>query len=630
RGPQGTLYGRNTTGGAVSIYTNDPTDTLGGSVDVSAGNYSAYNAVGVVNVPLAPGLAARLVVQRGEHGGYVKDLAGHDLADQNAEYYRLKVRADLGENVRAVLSASYQHNRTGGTPFKLAGIAPNNGAIVSEVVAEQYLAGGGASSGLGAALGDPARIAQARATLNSYANLPDFYTTGGTAQNYSIFTGHNLGLNVEAKLPHQLTLRSISGYSDIDRNNQNEQDGTPFSVLTPHLRTQAKFVSEELQLLGGDPNFNWVAGVFASDEKGTDGSVTVTIPAISAANPNIQDASIENKSTAVFGQANWRFLPQWGLTAGYRYSNDDRTLISRNRNPVSGCLVPAPGVVVVVPSNPSTSQCPRTFSNSFTGSSWLASVNYRPSEAVMIYVKAARGYRTGGENLRGSSTATSFASFAPETTTEYEVGAKTDLLDRRLRLNVAAYYDDYKNIQRSVIVPTPTGASATIVTNAAAGKIKGVEAEAEFHPIRQLTLTASYGLVDAKYDSFRDLTGDRSQEGFGVPKTTWGVGGRYVAPTAAGDLSLDMDYRWQSKVALAPETASLSQVTQKAFGLLNGRIALQIEAWDAEVSIFGKNITAEEYYVSATSLERALGYNVVQIGDPRTYGVEFKKRFGGI
>src|SRR5207342_1027910 len=110
-----------------------------------------------------------------------------------------------------------------------------------------------------------------------------------------------------------------------------------------------------------------------------------------------------------------------------------------------------------------------------------------------------RGYRSGGHNIRGNTTQASFATFSPEAVIEYEIGAKSVWLDHRLRLNVAAFYDDYTNIQRSVIIAAPNGAPVTVITNAASAKVKGVEVEAEFRPIQQLTLSAAYGLVDAKY-----------------------------------------------------------------------------------------------------------------------------------
>jgi hypothetical protein len=178
---------------------------------------------------------------------------------------------------------------------------------------------------------------------------------------------------------------------------------------------------------------------------------------------------VRNRSGAVFAQANWEFIDGWRLTGGARYSSDRREIISLNTN-AGVCIVPAPSVQSTPPG---ASQCPRAFEKTFSKPSWLASVDHQFTPDILGYAKASRGYRTGGFNYRGANEQETFASFKPESVTEYEVGAKTELFDRHLRFNVAAYHDDYSDIQRSITVPTSGGAPATIVTNAAKARING-------------------------------------------------------------------------------------------------------------------------------------------------------------
>jgi iron complex outermembrane receptor protein len=650
RGPQGTLYGRNSTGGALSLYTNDPTDAYGASVEARYGNYDAWNVVGIANIPITEGLSLRLVGQRGQHDGYGHDGLGRELADESSTFLRGKLKAELGEKVTAVLSANYQRNRSGGHIFKLAGLAPSpipgvqglpataeaaleTGAIntlqflaLTQPATYCRLVGGCPPASPGAAAAAAVTgLASATARLASLVG-GDPYASGGTFRQFAHFKSASVSLDVRAELTEDISLRSISGYQEIDRSTAEDLDGSPFEILHPVLFAHDKFVSQELQLLGGDERFNWVAGAFFSYEDGTDGSTTVALARLNPTNPNQQFGAVTNVSRAVFGQANWQFAPKWTLSLGARYSSDKRKLESRNAN-ATGCTVPAPGVT---DTPPGASQCPRVFSDTFSDPSWLASLSYRPSDDILLYSKVARGYRTGGQNLRGSNNILTFGSFEPEKVTEYEAGLKSYLLDGRLRLNLAAYYDDYQNIQRSVIVPAASGAAVTIVTNAAKGKIKGIEAEAVFRPTSQFSLTATAGLTDAKYDKFADLTGDRTHETFGVPKWTAGVSARYEIPLSAGELAFQLDYNWQDKVVLGPDAPNPEQVTQKSYGLLNGRISLKLDRWDAEVAVFGKNLTDEEYATGAVSLQRSLGFNNLIIGEPRTYGIEFRKRFGGI
>jgi iron complex outermembrane receptor protein len=256
----------------------------------------------------------------------------------------------------------------------------------------------------------------------------------------------------------------------------------------------------------------------------------------------------------------------------------------------------------------------------------LLSLDYKFTPNVLGYAKATRGYRTGGLNLRGRNTIEGFSPFEPETVTEYEVGFKSSFFDRALRLNVSAYYDDYTNIQRSSSVLTAAGPQ-TFVNNAAKGRIQGFEGEATLH-VGQFTLSGSAGLTDAKYKSFATAAGDRSRESFGVPKWTLGTSARYAVPMSGGELAFQIDASYRSKVELVPETPSLAQVTQKGYGLVNGRISYSIESWGTEIAVFARNLTDTVYYDNASNLEAALGYNYKFTGDPRTFGVSIKKVFG--
>jgi iron complex outermembrane receptor protein len=617
RGPQGTLYGRNTTGGAMSIYSNDPTDQMGASVEASYGNYNAWELIGIANVPLTQDVALRVVAQHREHDGYGENAAGQDLANENSTYLRAKLKAQLGDRITATVSGSYQRGSNNGPIVKLAGLAPT------------AIPGGNAVAEIALELGLPLTaegLTEASGILASYVG-GDPYKSGVLGNTSSFFESWSVGLDLNFEITDDISFRSITGYQHLKRANYSDADGTPFDIISAErLTPQDGYFSQEWQVLGKTGILQWVAGVYMGLESGREYSPSVALPMLSAANPSVTDGRVRNNTYAGFGQVTAELATGLRLTAGARYSVDDRQLIVANTT-AGLCAVPKGGYASTIAGGPN-SQCPRKFSTTFSDPSWLVSLDYKAAPGILTYAKIARGYRTGGWNLRGRNTIEGFSSFDPETVTEYEVGFKSDLFDRMLRLNFAAFYDDYKGIQRSASVAT-AGGPQTFVNNAASGRIQGFELESTLH-LGDFTLSGSTGLTDAKYKRFLTATGDRSHESFGIPKWTAGLSGRYVVPLESGDLAFQLDGSYRSKIELVPETPTVSQVTQKAYALVNGRISYEIKAWDAEVAIFGRNLTDKVYYEIASNLESSIGYNYLITGDPRTFGISFKKKFGGI
>jgi iron complex outermembrane receptor protein len=628
RGPQGTLYGRNTTGGALSIYSAQPSDEFGASIQLKGGNYGFFEGTAIANVPLGEGLSSRFVVQHGEQDGLGSDGLSNDVASENRTYVRGKIKAG-GGSIRAVLTGVYSRVHTGGALLKLSGLAPAsscptrglNGCIAAfQAVAELY--------GL-AGLANPAQRAAGAAALESFLG-GDPLKSGSLYKAFSTYESEEVNLDVSADLSDTITLRSLTGYQHFKRGNNTDDDGTPFTILNATQRTREEYVSQEVQLLGDMNPLQWVIGAYFGRETGREVSTSVAIPLLNPSS-TITDGQVINRSLAVFAQATWAFATDSRVTAGVRYSSDRRTLITRTRDSTGVCLVPT-GALTGAPTNPANgpAMCPRTFQNTYSKPSWLISADHRFSPELFAYAKVARGYRTGGQNLRGTFVETSFQPFAPEIVTEYEVGIKTDLLDRRLRINIAAFYDDYKNIQRSITIPTLRPSPSTIVTNAAKGEIKGIEAELEAKLSSMFSVGGSASLTDAKYKKFIDLIGDRTDESFGVPKWMASVHAQVNAPTSLGDLTGQISYDWQSTTVLAPDAQFDSQVTQKAYGLLNGRVALDLDEINGTVAVYGRNMLNKKYASGAIAVDRALGFNAVVYGEPARVGVELTLRLGGM
>jgi iron complex outermembrane receptor protein len=627
RGPQGTLYGRNTTGGAIALYTNDPVNKVEGLVQGSFGNYKSWELLGVLNVPLNEKLAVRIVGQHNEHGAYGHDGLGAPLLKERSTFVRGKIKAEPVEGFTATLSGSYQDSSNSGAIVHLIDVRPptNGGAAVSDFSTSTLAV----AAGLGLAR-TPANLAIAQKKLESYIGAPpsNYYDSYSTLPQYSDTTIYNAGLDMTAELSDVISVRSLSGYQSIKRASQTDTDATPFPLIGGPRSTNVKYYSQELQLLGNVNSFNWVVGGYYGNERGHDRTVSDTVPAVSATSPTIYDATVRNKSVAVFGQATWEFAESWRLTGGARYSWDRRVLISRNSNRTNACVVPAPGFNAITAA-PESRLCPRKFVDKFSDPSWLISLDHELSQNVLVYAKVARGYRSGGRNFKGSGNIGTFIDFDPETTTEYEVGVKSYLFDRKVRFNLAAYYDDYKDVQKVATILLPgTLAFSSQTVNAAKARVKGFEADILWRVTDSFTLNAGVGQVDGKYKAFNDLLkGDRSNEPFDVPEWSFNVGARYVMDTSIGDLSFQGDYQWQDKFYIDPQSYKVVTFTQPSRGLFSGRSSLNIDSWNSKVSVYGKNLFDKKYLSSGAGPYESLGVDFAITGEPRTFGIEFSKRF---
>ncbi len=627
RGPQGTLYGRNTTGGAIALYTNDPVDKVEGLVQGSVGNYNAWELLSVLNVPLNDKLAVRVVGQHNQHGAYGHDSAGRPLLKEKSTYVRGKIKAEPFEGFTAVLSGSYQDASNSGAIVHLIDVRPpNNGGAAVADFSTSTLA---VAAGLGLTR-TPANLLTAQRVLESYRGAPpgSYYDSFSSLPQYSDTSIYNLGLDMTAELNDVISVRSLTGYQSIKRRSQTDTDATPFALIGGPRATRDKYYSEELQLLGNMGGLNWVIGAYYGNERGHDRTVSDTVPAVSASSPTIYDATVRNRSIALFAQSTWEFAPAWRVTGGARYSWDNRVLISANSNRTNPCVVPAPGFNAITAA-PESRLCPRKFVDKFSDPSWLLSLDHELSKDVLVYAKYARGYRSGGRNFKGSGNIGTFIDFQPETTTEYEVGVKSYLFDRKVRFNLAAYYDDYKNVQKVATILLPgTNAFSSQTVNAAKARVKGFEADILWRVTDSFTLNGGAGQVDGKYKQFIDLLkGDRSNEPFDVPEWSFNVGARYVLPTSIGDLSFQADYQWQDKFYIDPQSYKVVTFTQPARGLLGGRTTLNIDDWNAKVSVFGKNLTKKKYLSSGAGPYESLGVDFAIVGEPRILGIEFSKRF---
>ena len=324
---------------------------------------------------------------------------------------------------------------------------------------------------------------------------------------------------------------------------------------------------------------DWQAGLFYNKETGNELSISDTNNYVNQARASVApDADIKNTSKAAYAQAVYNVSSTFRVTGGIRYTKDGRFVDSHNRQ--DPALANAFNELPVVPDSraacftsvggggyPNCDYAASTHSHKIT---WLISADWRPVPQVMLYTSASRGYRTGGFSIQSPGSVpkdlntlqASFTPFLPEVVTNYEVGFKSDLLNRRLRVNGAVYYENYVNIQQQ-IRDTVNNTVITLIRNAAKAHPYGGELEVTAEPIDRLTLTGGLSYLHATYDTYfaRDSAGnllDLSNLVFAVPKWQYNLGAAYVIPVGVGDVRLNLNYTHTSKVDFRPGTPDRS------------------------------------------------------------------------
>ena len=644
KGPQGTLFGRNTTGGALNITTNQPTYEANGVLDLTYGSYNNLQVLAVANMPIvADRLAVRLVAQRILRDGYGRDFNGKEIQDDNVIAGRFHVRYDYSDSVNVLLSGDYNEQRN---------IGPNIIVTHDAMLARTNTATGGLGA-IAAQLGlNPALPADRLTAYNTWKRYYDRYAAGDWFDTYGTSPtsdpvkhyGLSGALTVDAG---GVVFKSITAWRKLWREQRQDLDGSPFDLLVTYLTTDATNFSQELQVAAIDgEGLDWQLGAFYNRETGNEFSASQSNLYVNSARASVTDGDVKNTSKAVYTQVVYNLSDQFRVTGGLRYTKDTRGLVSHNRIDPRFANVPIPPSTVArcnllnpAAGGPVFPNCNYAADVSFDKVTYLISGDYRPTDDLMFYASYSLGYRAGGFTAQGSSTLqpsvaalqAAFTPFEPEEVKNIEAGFKSEWLDRRLRINGAAYHQDYQNIQAQ-IRDVVNGNVITLIRNAAEAKLYGGELEVIARPTSQLDVNFGAAYVHAAYDSYfaRDAAGallDLSAQTFAVPKWTWNAGGSYTVPLDSGSLRFSANYAWTDDVIFRADTPTLSSVTQKAYGLLDARITWMMPEKALEVSLFAKNITNEHYKTAATNLE-ATGWNIAFPGDPATVGVQVRKTFG--
>jgi len=612
RGPQGTLFGRNTMGGAINILPVEPTHDFTGSLGGAVGNFDTRRITGVVNVPMGEHFAARVAAEHSENSGWGRNTRlNKPLNDDNVNFLRVSLKGDVGPLTALVV---YDFS-------KLTG-----GSQLSKVIFANPCGG---PNSTGPCSVPPFAGHPEDAGLAKYINTP-FYENQG--DNWGPFIAKAQG--VSGVLTYDLggvaTAKSITAYRTTLRRSYTgyDIDGTPYGLLQTTGSGVKQFeASEEFQIYGKalDNRLDWIGGLYYFNEQGHDGlptGATLNLFPLSQT-LNIQDGQALNKSVGAFGQVTYAVMDNLKFTAGIRYTKDKRQLISRNRNnfpPNEQCLIAAS--LVDVPGVCRVTLPVKTFSYK----PWTLGVDWTPVTDTLVYGKISRGFRAGGYNLRGTSAVT-LDTFGPESAMSYEVGVKSSLLDRRLRVNAAVFDVEYHDIQVVRQVPTGIGlATANRVDNAARARIRGGELEVQAVVTESLKLSMSGSYTDPKYTAVLPGAAVQLTDRFlGVAKKTLSLAADYHLDAPMGATDLHAEYDWRSRVWYSQNLVG----SQPAYGIVNGTIAFHPSSNDKlSFQAYGRNLLGKKYYDRVLDqTTNAIGIAIGVQAAPRMYGISANYEF---
>lgn len=575
KGPQGTLFGRNSTGGLIHVITKDPSFTPSGEATIGYGNYDTGSASFYATTGITDTIAFDISLYGNyQDKGYGQNLTtGTDVNYRREFAARSKLLLELGDSTTAVLAGDYSANSNDAGHFRT--IVPGT---------------------LGAG-GTPFR----GSIYDTQANLPsDVEASQG---GISLRIEHDFGF---------ATLTSTSAYRNVKSTANFDQDATPLPIVDAVFGESTDTYQQEFTLNGKAGIFDYTVGLFFFDMQAetTPVSIRTLPPPILRLNVD-RFATQTARSYAAFAQATASVTDTTRITAGFRYSIDDIGIEAYDIAAANNPLGPEGSIV-------GTTDQKETFKSP----TWRLAIDQDIGDDVLVYASYSRGFKAGQYNV---ITYTNPA-VRPEEIDAWEVGVKSDLLGRQLRLNLAAFLYKYRDIQLLRVA-----AGGAVPFNAAGAKIKGLDIESTWVPDfanGNFQLRASASFLDGEYTDFADaptftpnpagglIQGTLDATGLDTvrsPKFTANVTADYTIPTSAGDFNLSATYFHSSSFVFDPDNRSV----QEAYDLLNAQLTYTLPNEDIYFRLWGKNLTDQVYY--STWSASTLG-DLVVAAPPRTYG----------
>lgn len=632
RGPQGTLFGKNTIGGAINITTKRPSNRLGGYGEVVIGNYDRINLRGSFDVPLTPTILTKFSISQKKADGWLELLAESDATntelnrnqkipgDDNETSARLAVLFNPSDRVSVYVVGDRTRVDEASAPSTLLGVGKNLNdptfAGDPSVAPPQFSVNHGILNLI------------YNTTIAPTLNVPG-YGVGVTYDDrwvppnparQSYRTGVNgttvdtdgLSATIEYDLNDSVSLKSISSYRKVKANLNRDADGSPLTIVHCFTDFDHDQYAQELQVFGSTSKLKWLAGAYGYVDDATD-NFRCQLPF-----NLLLKADVHNSSVATFAQVTYELTDKLSVTGGTRYTRDKKDML-----PQFGVVTAFDRPDTLIPNLPVV----KVF-DSFSELTPKLSLDYKATADVLLYLSYGTGYKGGGFSSRTLVARTEVLRFDPEELSTIESGIKFEGFERRLRANAAVYFSEYENIQGTVIEGIAPGTQ-----NIGDSEIYGAELEITALPTRYLLLNSSIAYNHNEYTKLNPLSPGVALDGFigidnkltNTPEWTLITSVNYTipAPRVSGEFVVQANYTHYS--AIFNDELNSPILRQPAYGLLGGQVAFTHDnRWS--FAVWGKNLTDEEYIISGDDNIYA-GFREANFGTPRTYGVTMRYEF---
>lgn len=614
RGPQGTLYGRNTTGGAINVISRKPSDEFEANAYVEYGSFNSLTTEAGIGGPIAPGvLNYRLAGTYVTNDGYTLNrLTGNRGNDADRGSARLTFGWTPSDNLEGLFQLRYGRSKGGSILAYNRSLLPATPAATGP---DGFCAPGFYTSGQ-------------CTDLAGYANTSDNLYQGdyhleGTDDVETYGASATLTWDLG-----DMSLVSVTGYDHADRDDVEDTDAGPTDIVTARYRAKQWAASQEVRLQSnGDNQLDWVAGIYlAKDDLDTNSYLDVFRVANSGDPGTDLPQGIgvfhwpftqETDSYAVFGQVDYDITDRLTATVGLRYSADKKAFDYQGlySSDPDGPRIPIPYDDGVNPPTVVGLDASRTF-DSVSGRLGL---KYQINDDMNAYATYNRGYKSGGFFGGQTTDNTALAPYNDEIVDAYEAGLKSEWMNGLITANFAAFFYDYQDLQVYTLIVDPnTNLTVQNFTNASNAEVSGLEAEFTASPMDGLDLSLSASLLDAKYKDFQSAGDDYSGNTLpNAPETTVNASARYQFALFGGEASAQGDVAYRTKVYY--DTRNVERLSDGDRTFVNLRFGWKPSSGNWEFGVFGRNVFDETNISDIIPIE-GLGFDLFSMGARPTYG----------
>ena len=624
RGPQGTLFGRNTSGGAIVVTNNLPGRDFDAGANLTYGNYDRKQINGFVSVPITDTFGIRIAGQYEDRDGYIKNIAvpGNDLYDRRSRYVRGTAHWTPTDQLEVTLRGTYWHE--GGTGAIAYGY--HNGGLIVDP-----------ATGKGSLSGTP-YLFYTHEVLDGVPDVPGSATCTGACRDIGVRSAAGpFQWEGQFKPRGDLNLYAVSGQvkwsnddffvrsiTSYEKFKYNSNTGTSIgpSVTTFLQERNTNTVTEEFQIGGVETKpFQWLAGFYYYRDRDFENFV-IFDPGYYCCGPTRNPTD----SYAGYGQASYYVTDKLRVTAGARYTIDKRRQDAQS----IFYLLPVTDPSTTLPTSNGVQHA------TFKRLTWKGGIDYFATPRNMIYGSVSTGFRSGGFNGASLTNPSVPATFKPERVTAFEIGSKNRFLDDRVQLNLAAFYNRFRSLQVPTTFPLPPPSISVVSAslNAGAARSYGLEAEAIVKPVRDLTLNATANFVNAKFTSYsffgspsrfyptaqQDLSGNEIPN---TPREKFTVGAEYDIRIAGfGTITPQANALISSHFYNTTYNTVLD--IQHHYTTLDASLGWKSESGQIGLQAFGTNLTKKAVLNSAEFGSQTV---ITSYNQPRFYGVRLSLRY---